>query len=66
MTERFIDKLGRLGAEAGIKEMTPEIRRFAMLVRSEMLRGLGDFGKQMADAETLSSCSLGLREKKHD
>jgi hypothetical protein len=39
MTERLIDKLDRLGAEAGIAEMTPEIRRFALLVRSDMLQG---------------------------
>ena len=31
MTERLIAKLDRLGAEAGIKEMTPEIYRFAQL-----------------------------------
>jgi hypothetical protein len=38
MTERLIEKLDRFGAEAGIKEMTPEIRRFAMLVRNDMLQ----------------------------
>ena len=38
MTERLIEKLDRFGAEAGVKEMTPEIRRFAMLVRNDMLQ----------------------------
>jgi hypothetical protein len=38
MSERLIEKLDRFGAEAGIKEMTPEIRRFAMLVRNDMLQ----------------------------
>jgi hypothetical protein len=38
MTERLLEKLDRFGAEAGIKEMTPEIRRFAMLVRNDMLQ----------------------------
>ena len=32
MTERLIERLDRFGAEAGINTMTPEIRRFAMLV----------------------------------
>jgi hypothetical protein len=39
MTERLIDKLDRLGAEAEIKEMTPEIRMFAMLVRQDVVAG---------------------------
>ena len=39
MTERIIDKLDRLGAEAEIKEMTPEIRRFALLVRQDVVAG---------------------------
>jgi hypothetical protein len=38
MTERLIEKLDRFGVEAEIKEMTPEIRRFAMLVRNDMLQ----------------------------
>jgi hypothetical protein len=37
MTERLIEKLDRLGAEAGIQGMTPEIRRFALLVRADMV-----------------------------
>jgi hypothetical protein len=39
MTERLIDKLDRLGAVAEIREMTPEIRRFAMLVRQDVVEG---------------------------
>ena len=38
MTERLIAKLDRLGAEAGIKEMTPEIYRFAQLLNDEKLK----------------------------
>jgi hypothetical protein len=37
MAERLIEKLDRLGAEAGINEMTPEIRRFALLVAQEVV-----------------------------
>ena len=37
MTERLIPKLDRLGAEAGIKQMTPEIYNFAMLVRADVV-----------------------------
>ena len=37
MTERIIEKIDRLGAEAGIETMTPEIRRFAMLVREDVV-----------------------------
>ena len=38
MTERLIPKLDRLGAEAGIKEMTPEIYRFAQLLNDEKMK----------------------------
>ena len=37
MSERLIQKLDRLGAEAGIKQMTPEIYNFAMLVRADVV-----------------------------
>ena len=37
MGERLIEKLDRLGAEAGIQGMTPELRRFALLVRADMV-----------------------------
>jgi hypothetical protein len=38
MTERLIAKLDRLGAEAGIKEMTPEIYRFSQLLNDEKMK----------------------------
>ena len=37
MGERLIPKLDRLGAEAGIKQMTPETYKFAMLVRADVV-----------------------------
>ena len=37
MDERLMEKLARLGAEAGIKQMTPEINRFFMLVRADVV-----------------------------
>ena len=38
MTERLIAKLDRLGAEAGIKEMTPEVYRFAQILNDDKLK----------------------------
>jgi len=38
MTERLIAKLDRLGAEAGIKEMTPEIYQFAQLLNDDKMK----------------------------
>ena len=37
MTERLMAKLDRLGAEAGIKQMTPELCKFSMLVRADVV-----------------------------
>ena len=37
MSERLIQKLDRIGAEAGIKQMTPEIYNFAVLVRADVV-----------------------------
>jgi uncharacterized protein YeaC (DUF1315 family) len=37
MGERLVPKLDRLGAEAGIKQMTPEIYNFALLVRADVV-----------------------------
>jgi uncharacterized protein YeaC (DUF1315 family) len=37
MGERLIPKLDRIGAEAGIKQMTPEIYNFAMRVRADVV-----------------------------
>lgn len=42
MIERLIEKIDRLANEAGIKEVTPEIRRFAMLVREDDLTAQWD------------------------
>ena len=38
MTERLIPKLDRLGAEAGIKEMTTELYQFAQLLNDDKLK----------------------------
>jgi hypothetical protein len=66
MSKGIIEKLDRLGKEAGIQEMTPEIRRFALLVRSDMASGWAPMFKQMVDAETLASYPGRLKEKKND
>ena len=38
MTERLIAKLDRLANEAGIKDVTPEIYRFAQLLNDDKLK----------------------------
>ena len=38
MGERLMAKLDRLGAEAGIKQMTPEIYRFSQLLNDDRLK----------------------------
>ena len=50
--ERLIEKLDRMGKEAGIPAMTPEIRRFALLVREDMCSQWpnDDFQERLADA----------------
>jgi hypothetical protein len=35
MDERLMEKLARLGAEAGIKQMTPEIYKFSWLLNED-------------------------------
>jgi len=64
MGERLMAKLDRLGAEASIKQMTPEIYRFSMLVRSDVVAqwpqrewvGLNDEEMQaVVDAQLLVS-----------
>jgi hypothetical protein len=37
MAERLLEKLDRIGAEAGIKQMTPEVYRFALDVRKDLV-----------------------------
>ena len=62
MTERLIDKLDRLGAVAEIREMTPEIRRFAMLVRQDIVEGWPKrewVGLTDAELVEFSSAELG-------
>ena len=38
MAERLMAKLDRLGAEAGIKQMTPEIYKFSQLLNDDKLK----------------------------
>ena len=47
MTERLIAKLDRLGAEAGIKEMTPEIYRFSQLLNDDKLKQWEAYTEQL-------------------
>ena len=49
MTERLIEKLDRLATEAGIQEITPEIRKFALLVREDVV---AQWPKQDAEETT--------------
>jgi hypothetical protein len=46
MTERLMAKLDRLGAEAGIKEMTPEIYRFSQLLNDDKLQRWDEWRSQ--------------------
>ena len=46
MTERLLAKLDRLGAEAGIKNMTPEIYRFAQLLNDDKLKQWDEWRQQ--------------------
>ena len=71
MTERLIAKLDRLGAEAGIKEMTPEIYRFSQLLNDDKLQRWDEWrsqhteernfcsrcGKRTADLTTIHTCT---------
>jgi hypothetical protein len=60
MTERLIEKFDRLAAEAGIKDVTPEIRRFAVLVRQDLVGWPGHEGVDLTAAEP------DMREKQHE
>jgi hypothetical protein len=51
MTPRLTEKLDRLAAEAGIKELTPEIRSFAWLVNQDSLIGFWEAAQQYAKFE---------------
>jgi hypothetical protein len=51
MIPRLTEKLDRLAAEAGIKELTPEIRSFAWLVNQDSLIGFWEAAQQYAKYE---------------
>jgi hypothetical protein len=51
MTPRLTEKLDRLAAEAGIKELTPEIRSFAWLVNQDSLIGFWEAAQKYAKYE---------------
>ena len=67
MAERLIPKLDRLGAEAGIKQMTPEIYNFAMLVRADVVAQWPerpiDFGPQPGMQGGLMRQNQSLKDK---
>ena len=46
MTERLIAKLDRLANEAGIKDVTPEIYRFAQLLNDDKLKQWDEWRQQ--------------------
>jgi hypothetical protein len=46
MAERLMAKLDRLGAEAGIKQMTPEMYRFAHLLNEDKLKQWDEWRSQ--------------------
>jgi hypothetical protein len=51
MTDRLNKNLNRLAEEAGIKELTPEIRRFAWLINQDSLIGFWEAAQQYAKFE---------------
>ena len=48
MTNRLHENLERLAAEAGITEITPEIRMFAWLINQDSLIGFWEAAQQYA------------------
>jgi len=46
MAERLMAKLDRLGAEAGIKQMTPEIYKFSQLLNDDRLKQWDEWRSQ--------------------
>jgi hypothetical protein len=46
MGERLMAKLDRLGAEAGIKQMTPEIYKFSQLLNEDKLKQWDEWRQQ--------------------
>jgi hypothetical protein len=51
MTDRLNKNLNRLAEEAGIKELTPEIRRFAWLINQDSLIGFWEASQHYAKFE---------------
>jgi hypothetical protein len=51
MTDRLNKNLNRLAEEAGIKELTPEIRRFAWLINQDSLIGFWESAQHYAKFE---------------
>jgi hypothetical protein len=51
MTKRLETNLDRLAAEAGITEVTPEIRMFAWLINQDSLQGFWEAAQHYAKFE---------------
>jgi len=51
MTKRLKTNLDRLAAEAGITEVTPEIRMFAWLINQDSLQGFWEAAQHYAKFE---------------
>jgi hypothetical protein len=63
MTERLMAKLDRLGAEAGIKQMTPEIYKFFQLINDDKNKQFGEatYWYYDKDGKLYSSNEVKLR-----
>lgn len=62
MTERLIEKIDRLATEAGIKDVTPTLRKFALLVREDTVAEwpknfCSRCGKRTADLTVIHTCT---------
>lgn len=64
MTDRLFKKIDSLAAQAGIKEVTPEIRKFAWLVNQESLIGFWEAAQKYAKFESDKVASFLGEEKK--
>jgi hypothetical protein len=63
MTKRLETNLDRLAAEAGITEVTPEIRMFAWLINQDSLQGFWEAAQHYAKFEQ-EKVDRYLKEKK--
>ena len=63
MDERLMEKLARLGAEAGIKQMTPEIYKFFQLINDDKNKQFGEatYWYYDKDGKLYSSNEVKLR-----